>query len=124
MDIETMKEIPYVSVVGSLMYAMICTRPDIASSVGIVSRFLARLGKKHCERVKWILRYFKGTLETSICFGDGENILKSYTDADMAFDIDSKRSTSHISSHLQGKQSRGNLSFKNVWHFPQPRQNT
>jgi hypothetical protein len=38
---EEMSKIPYASTVGSLMYAMVCTRPDIAHSVGVVSRFLA-----------------------------------------------------------------------------------
>ena len=42
-----MKKIPYASAVGSLMYAMVCTRPDIAHAVGVVSRFLSNPGKEH-----------------------------------------------------------------------------
>ena len=49
-------KIPYHSVVGSLIYAMITIRPDIAFVVEIVSRFLLNLGKKHWEVVKIILR--------------------------------------------------------------------
>ena len=60
-EIEEMEAIPYSSAVGSLMYAMVCTRPDIAHAVGVVSRFLSNLGKEHWEAVKWILRYLKGT---------------------------------------------------------------
>ena len=52
-----MRKVPYVSTIGSLMYAMVCTRPDIANAVGVVSRFTSRLGKQHWEVVKWILRY-------------------------------------------------------------------
>ena len=37
---EGMTKVPYTSAVGSLMYAMVCTRPDIAHAVGVVSRFL------------------------------------------------------------------------------------
>ena len=55
-----MSSIPYSSAVGSLMYVMICTRPDIANVVGIVSRFLSTPGKEHLGKVKWILRYLKG----------------------------------------------------------------
>jgi ATP-binding cassette subfamily B (MDR/TAP) protein 1 len=44
---ETMTAIPYSSAVGSLMYAMVCTRPDIAHAVGVVSRFLSNYGKEH-----------------------------------------------------------------------------
>ncbi len=41
------KKIPYAYVDGSLMYAMVCTRPDIAHAVGVVSRFLSNPGKEH-----------------------------------------------------------------------------
>lgn len=44
--------VPYASAVGSLMYAMVCTRPDLAHAVGVVSRFLSNPGKKHWEAVK------------------------------------------------------------------------
>ena len=40
---ENMAKVPYSSVVGSLMYAMVCTRPNIAHAVGVVSRFLENL---------------------------------------------------------------------------------
>uniref|UniRef100_A0A2N9FLT3 Integrase catalytic domain-containing protein n=1 Tax=Fagus sylvatica TaxID=28930 RepID=A0A2N9FLT3_FAGSY len=43
---ENMASIPYSSAVGSLMYAMVCTRPDIAHAVGVVSRFMVNLGKR------------------------------------------------------------------------------
>ncbi|CAL1390247.1 unnamed protein product [Linum trigynum] len=46
-----MDKIPYASAVGSLMYAMLCTRPDIAHAVGVVSRFLSKPGKEHWEAV-------------------------------------------------------------------------
>ena len=51
-EIEEMELIPYSSAVGSLMYAMVCTRPDIAHAVGIVSQFLSNPGKKYWEVVK------------------------------------------------------------------------
>eukprot|EP00253_Pinus_taeda_P022287 PITA_22287 len=58
---DEMNKISYASTVGSLMYAMVCTQPDIAYSVGVVSRFLANPGKQHWQIIKWILRYLKGT---------------------------------------------------------------
>ncbi|CAN0860766.1 Retrovirus-related Pol polyprotein from transposon TNT 1-94, partial [Linum grandiflorum] len=42
------------------MYAMVCTRPDIAHAVGVVSRFLSNPGKEHWAAVKWILKYLRG----------------------------------------------------------------
>ena len=44
--------VPYTSAVDSLMYAMVCTRPDIAHAVGVVSRYMANPGKDHWEAVK------------------------------------------------------------------------
>jgi hypothetical protein len=61
-EIEYMSRVPYSSTVGSLMYAMVCTRPDIAHAVGVVSRYMNNPGKEHWEEVKWILRYLRGTL--------------------------------------------------------------
>ena len=46
-DKEKMKNVPYSSMIGSLMYAMICTKPDIAYVMGLVSRFLANQGKEY-----------------------------------------------------------------------------
>ena len=68
---KKMKNVPYASVVGSLMYAMVCTRPEIAYAVGITSRFLANPGKEHWAAVKWILRYLMGSSKASLCFGGG-----------------------------------------------------
>ena len=52
--------VPYYSIVESLMYAMVCTHPNIAHLVGVVSRFLVNLGEEYWNVVKWILRYIKG----------------------------------------------------------------
>jgi hypothetical protein len=56
-----MERIPYASVVGSLIYAMVCMRLDIAHAVGVVSRFLSNPGREHWNAVKWIIRYLRGT---------------------------------------------------------------
>ena len=44
---EYMETVPYASVVGSLMYVMLCTRLDICYSVGIVSRYQSNPGREH-----------------------------------------------------------------------------
>ena len=44
---EDMSCVPYASAIGSLMYAMVCTRPDIAHAVGVLSRFMSKPGKEH-----------------------------------------------------------------------------
>ena len=67
-DIEYMSKVPYQSAVGNLMYAMVCTRPDIAHAVGVVSRYMSNPGKQHWLAVKWILRYLRGTTSQALCF--------------------------------------------------------
>ncbi|PON33692.1 hypothetical protein PanWU01x14_350640, partial [Parasponia andersonii] len=88
-----MAKVPYSSAIGSLMYAMVCTRPDIAHAVGVVSRYMSNLGKQHWEAVKWILRYLRGTSNMSLCFKKSDMGLQGYVDADMAGDVDGRKST-------------------------------
>ncbi|PKI73919.1 hypothetical protein CRG98_005683 [Punica granatum] len=80
---EEMKKVLYSSTVGSLMYAMVCTRPNIAHSVGV-----------HWNAVKWILRYLRGTSKVCLHFGTDKPELVGYTNTDIAGDIDSRKSTS------------------------------
>jgi hypothetical protein len=47
-----MEKVPYSSAVGSLMYLMVCTRPDIAQVVTVISMYLSCAGKGHWEAVK------------------------------------------------------------------------
>ena len=93
-DMKEMSKVPYAFAVGSLMYAMICTRLDIVYAVGNVSRFLTNLGKEHWEAVKWILRYMRGTSKMCLCFGSVEPMLDGYIDSNMAGDVDSRKSIS------------------------------
>ena len=65
---DHMAKVPYASAIGSLMYAMVCTRLDIAHAVGVMSRYMSNPGKQHWEVVKWILRYLRGTASLALCF--------------------------------------------------------
>ena len=64
-DKVEMSEIPYASTVRSLMYTVVCTKPDIEYVVEIVNRFMSNPGKEHLASVKWILWYLKDT--SSVC---------------------------------------------------------
>ena len=88
-----MEGVPYKAGVGSLMYAMVATRPDLAFAVSMVSQFMSRAGPSHWSAVKRIMRYLQGTLEYKLCLG-GTNIeLRGYCDADWAGDANERRST-------------------------------
>jgi hypothetical protein len=67
-----MAKLSYVLAIGSLMYAMVCTRPNIAHAMGALSRFMLNPGKQHWEVVKWILRYLQGTTNISLYFRKSE----------------------------------------------------
>lgn len=84
---DHMSKVPYASAIGSLMYAMVCTRPNIAHAVGVVSRFMSGPGKQYWEAVKWILRYLKGSSDTCLCFTGASLKLQGYVDADFASDM-------------------------------------
>ena len=88
-----MSKVPYASAIGSLMYAMVCTRPDITHAVKVMSRFMSRSRKQHWEAVKWILRYLKGSSDTCLYFIGASLKLQGYVDADFGGDIDSRKST-------------------------------
>ena len=93
---EQMNHIPYANAVGALMYAMVCTRPDISHAVSMVSRYMHNPGKGHWQAVKWILRYIQGTVDIGLKFEKDRNVgkhLVGYVDSDYAGDLDKRRST-------------------------------
>ena len=68
-DIAKMKNVPYREAVGSLMYAAMGTRPDIAFAVSTVAQFSENPGWVHWEAVKRIFRYLLGTKELVLTYG-------------------------------------------------------
>jgi len=63
-----MTRVPYASAVGSLIYAMVCTRPDLSQTISMVSKYMHDPCRGHWEAVKWILRYIKGTIDIDLVF--------------------------------------------------------
>ena len=99
---EEMKKVPYQSAVGSLMYAMLGTRPDIAYSVGVISQFNSNPGKAHWIAVKRIFRYLKGTMDYSLTYKGSESQLLGYSDADWGGNLDDRRSTTGYTFIISG----------------------
>ena len=89
-----MRRIPYASAVGSLMYAILCTRPDICYAVGVVSRFQSNPGPEHWMAVKHILKYLRRTRDYMLVYSGGDLNLQGFTDSDFQGDKDSRKSTS------------------------------
>src|SRR5215813_721669 len=80
--VEEMRHIPYASAVGSLMYAMLCTRPDIYFAVGVVSRFQSNTGLDHWMAVKHILKYLRRMRNYMLVYSSEDLSLRGYTDSD------------------------------------------
>ena len=72
----------YQSYVGTLMYAMLGTRPDIAFSVSCVSRFAANPTDAHMKAVKRIFSYLRGTIDLQLTYRGELLQLEGYSDAD------------------------------------------
>ena len=92
------------SIVGSLRY-LVNTRPDIAYSVGIVSRFMETPTTEHWAALKRIVRYISGTTELGCKYTCGSlSSLKllGYSDSDHAGDLEKRKSTSGVIFFLNG----------------------
>ena len=93
-EIERMRGIPYASVVRSLMYAMLCTRPDICFAVGMVSIYQLDPSEEHWIEVKHIFKYLRRTRDYMLVFQDESLVHIGYTDSDFQSDRESRKSTS------------------------------
>ena len=86
-DREKMEVIPYASAIGSIMYAMLCTRPDVCLGISIAGRYQSNPGVEHSTAVKNILKYMKRTKDMFLVYGgEKEIVLNDYVDA--SFDTD------------------------------------
>lgn len=89
-----MNNIPYVNIVGYLMYVMVCTMPDITYGVSLVSRYLENYEKVHWEALKWILRYINRSLSKILIYGgacgdDNKVEVEGFVNSDYAGCMDS-----------------------------------
>lgn len=102
--VPTVKDtVPYREAVGSLMFLMVSSRPDIAYAVSQVSRFCERPEAPHWNAVKRILAYLRGTTQHGLCFsGSSITQLFGYTDSDFAGNAVDRRSTSGFAFLFNG----------------------
>ena len=105
-EVQKMSKIPYASAIGSLMYAMLCTRPDISYGVSITSRYQSNPGIEHWNAVKNILKYLRRTKDLFLVYGGGdlqsELQVEAYTDSDFQSDVNDSKSTSGFVFTLNG----------------------
>ena len=99
---ELMSKKPYASAVGSLMYAMLCTMPDIYYAVRVVSPYQSDPRVEHWTAVKHILKYLMRTRDYLLVYSNESLKTLGYTDSDFQGDIDSSKSTSGYVFTLNG----------------------
>ncbi|KAM2248692.1 hypothetical protein ACFXTI_003434 [Malus domestica] len=86
---------PYAFLVGSLMYAQVCTIPDFAFTIGVLGRFQSDAGEAHWNAVNRVLRYRQRTKEHMLIYRKtNELVLEGYSDSDFARCPDDLKSTS------------------------------
>ena len=90
-----MKAYPYQSLIGTLMYAMLGTHPDIAFAVGALSKYSSNPGKAQWNEAVHVLCYLGGTKDFALVFdrSHGTNLsslILGYSDSDWAGDMDTR----------------------------------
>jgi hypothetical protein len=109
-EIAEANRFPYREIVGSLMYLMITSRPDISFAVGQLAMYMNCHGSQHHAAAQHVLRYLKGTTDVGLTYGldQGTLSLSGYSDADWGAHLDTRRSTTGYVFYLAG----GPISWK------------
>ena len=110
-ELQRMSAVPYASAIGSIMYAMICTRPDVSHALSMTSRYQSNPGEAHWGAAKNILKYLKRTKEKFLVYGGQDELtVTGFTDASFQTDRDDFRSQSGYIFCLNG----GAVSWKSA----------
>ena len=89
-----MKNVRYSSIVGSLMYAQVCTRPDIAFVVGVLGKFMSNSGLVHYQAIKKVFSYLQGTKDHMLTYQRTTSLdIVGYSDVGFKGCMDDKKST-------------------------------
>lgn len=98
-----MNGIPYASAIGTIMYAMLCTRPDVSYALSMTSRYQSCPGEGHWTAVKNILKYLRRTKDLCLTYGGEEElVIRTFTDACFQTDRDDQKSQSGFVFCLNG----------------------
>jgi hypothetical protein len=105
---EDMLCVPYASVVSSLMYAIICTRPNIAHAVGVLNRDMSKPRKERWTTIKRVFKYLCGTTSYGVCYQGRSGLdrmldIHGFVDVDCIGDLDHRKSTSKYLFNLFGE---------------------
>ena len=117
-----MKAVTYALAVGSLQYAQVCTRPNLAFVTGILGRYLSNPEIKHWKMVKKALRYLQGTEGLMLTYRRSDSLhIEGYSDSYFTGDVDDRKSTSGYVFTLAGgiiswKSSKQTITASSTMH--------
>ncbi|GJZ62466.1 retrotransposon protein, putative, ty1-copia subclass, partial [Tanacetum coccineum] len=116
--VKRMKGIPYASAVGFIMYNVRCTRPDVAFSQNLTSRYQHNSGESHWTAVKNILKYLRNTKDMFLVYGSYSTTklgVTCYTDASAIDWKSSKQSTTAMSSMEAEYIAAAEAAMEAIW---------
>uniref|UniRef100_A0A2N9F430 Uncharacterized protein n=1 Tax=Fagus sylvatica TaxID=28930 RepID=A0A2N9F430_FAGSY len=87
-------QLEFASAIGSMMYAMHCTRPDIAFAVNRLSRYTSNPSAEHWKAIARVLGYLKKTKDLGLYYSGYPAMLKGYSDANWVTSVGDNKSTS------------------------------
>ncbi|GJW70508.1 zinc finger, CCHC-type containing protein [Tanacetum coccineum] len=91
---QDVSQLEYSKVIGCLMYAITCTRPDIAFTVGKLSRYTSNPGTQHWQAIQRVLKYLKKTMDYRLTYTGYPSVLEVYTNASWISNTEDNLSTS------------------------------
>ncbi|KAM0024130.1 putative RNA-directed DNA polymerase [Helianthus debilis subsp. tardiflorus] len=99
---ESVAQLEYSRIIGSLMYLMTCTRPDLAYAVSSLSRYTSNSSADHWKAITRVHRYIRYTRDYALQCTRDPTVIEGYTDAYWISDIKDHRSTSGYVFTLAG----------------------
>jgi hypothetical protein len=103
LDLDEMRDKPYVSDVGSLMYAQVCTHSDLAYVIGMLGRYQKNPGLFHWKVANKVLRYCQGTKDLMLTYQRSDTLeIVGYSNANLGGCVDNRRSTTGYIFTLAG----------------------
>ncbi|GKE28146.1 zinc finger, CCHC-type containing protein, partial [Tanacetum coccineum] len=91
---QAVSKLEYSRVIGCLMYAMTCTRPDVAFAMGKLSMYTSNHGTQHWQAIQQVLKYLKKTMDYRLTYTGYPSVLEGYTDASWISNSEDNSSTS------------------------------
>jgi hypothetical protein len=111
---EDMSNVPYQELIRSLMHLVQCTRPDLAFTVGTLSKFNKNPGNQHWIAAKRVLRYLRGTSKDKLTFEKNSHEIVGNSDADWLSKVIDRFPV--MTSLLKEEQFRGQMK-RNIWRY-------